>query len=390
MWVFLFVCLVNAQNAGLDRALHSVALVTLAVGPRARSFTTTLIQSYIRNADTDAPLYIVTEDATYFQAAIEAMKARFASQAARLDVEDDDDDDATADASSYSILLRATSLVRFIAVSADLVESDDPEVRQRQKLQRTASNTGATDGLANNVHMRVKLLKTELLQMLPTQFEYALYLDSDMVIGQALKPFLTQAIQSMLDVTIRPRDVDNPHVPNKKTVLALFRDVGISGAPYHTGVMFMSRKKSRRLFEEWAAEMLTGKYTRDQHALAATVRRTRQTEFMHLLPTDGPGTRFFSFVSGNLFRSMQPYTFVHATVYRLTQPDRFGFTHEQARTYYRQVLRADYLYDFLDDNIKHLLEQQEVKKPAAASHGKPKLHHKPKPKPQPHQHHDAL
>lgn len=338
----------------LDRAVHSVAVVTLAVGPRARSFTTTLIQSYLRNAQSDCPLYVITDDPAYFADAFQRAHARQLAQ--RLAFDDDDFGGAASVSAPGSQL---NSFVRFIAVSADLVESDDPAERQRQKLARQADASRA-GGLANNVHMRVKLLKTQLFQLLPTQFEFALYVDSDMVIGQPLRPFLERCIASMVDMRVKPLDADFPFTPNTPTVVALFPDIGKSTAPYHTGVMFMSRKRSRFLLEQWAAHIETGTYNRDQTALAVTVQEGALANFVHLLPTETASERFFAFVNGTVFRSLQPYTFVHATMYRLTQPVVFGFSHDEARNYYRRVLNAAYLYDFLDAGAKEQLEKQEA------------------------------
>lgn len=345
----------------LNRALHSIALVTLAVGPRARSFTTTLVQSYQRNADTDCPLYIVTDDIAYFDAALATLQGS-AALSRRLDLSDDQV--ASLAATTDAELGRSVrQRIRFVQVSRDLVESDDPKERMRQKIERAKAGSDAGGApLANNVHMRVKLLKTDLLKLLPTQFEYALYVDSDMVIGQPLKPFLLHALRSMLDPSKPPRDIDNPHMPNLPTVMTLFPDIGRSTAPYHTGVVFLSRKCSNRFLTKWADTILTGAYKRDQSALAVAVEKHGVAENIHLLPTDGDETRFFTFVNGSVFRSLQPYTFVHATMYRLTQPKEFGFTHDEAREYYRKVLSADYLYDFLDTTVKKQLEAQEVPK----------------------------
>jgi hypothetical protein len=68
--LLLFICLIDkfrcTPEQRLENAIHHVALATLAVGPRAKSFADTLIQSYQANAQTKCPLYIVTEDIPYF------------------------------------------------------------------------------------------------------------------------------------------------------------------------------------------------------------------------------------------------------------------------------------------------------------------------------------
>ena len=227
----------------------------------------------------------------------------------------------------------------------------------RLKKQRAAARARGEkeNGLAYNVHMRVKLLKTRLLEFVPERFEYVLYVDSDMVIGQPLAPFLLYALSTMLDARRLPPASGAAHAPNKKTVLSLFPDIGLSTAPYHTGVMFLSRSKSRHLLSRWATDISSGAFRRDQHALAHTVKALKAKQRMVLLPVSA-STRFFTFVNGTVFASMQPYTFLHATMYRLTQPARFGFTHEQARRYYTDVMHAEYLYDFIEDDVK---KQQE-------------------------------
>jgi hypothetical protein len=59
----------------IENAIVHLAVATLAVGERARSFTTTLIHSFVRNgaANLDCPLYIVTEDDSYFRKTLDAL-----------------------------------------------------------------------------------------------------------------------------------------------------------------------------------------------------------------------------------------------------------------------------------------------------------------------------
>lgn len=104
-------------------------------------------------------------------------------------------------------------------------------------------------------------------------------------------------------------------------MLAVFPDIGLSEAPYHTGVMFLSRTKSRHLLSRWRLDIASGHYKRDQWALVKSVNTLHAKRRMSLLST-ARDDRFFTFVNGDLFRSMEPYTFVHATMYRLTQPKR--------------------------------------------------------------------
>jgi hypothetical protein len=92
-----------------------------------------------------------------------------------------------------------------------------------------------------------------------------------MVIGQSLKPFLDHALQTMINVNITARSNAAAFDANRPTVIALFADIGISTSPYHTGVMLLSRKKSRALLTRWASDIGSGQYTRDQRALVASV-----------------------------------------------------------------------------------------------------------------------
>ena len=68
--------------------------------------------------------------------------------------------------------------IKFVNVVNDpddpLVESDNPLERRRQQQALSARNAS---GIARNIHMKVKLLKTQLLQYVPEVFEYVLYVD---------------------------------------------------------------------------------------------------------------------------------------------------------------------------------------------------------------------
>jgi hypothetical protein len=72
--------------------------------------------------------------------------------------------------------------IKFVNVVNDpadpLVESDNPTERrkQQQHLTKQRSNNNGT-ALSRNIHMKVKLLKTQLLQYVPEVFEYVLYVD---------------------------------------------------------------------------------------------------------------------------------------------------------------------------------------------------------------------
>ena len=69
--------------------------------------------------------------------------------------------------------------VNFVLVGQDpnntLVESDDPAVRRREKMARAAAKARGEKpkGLESNVHMRVKLLKTQLLDLVPQHYAQA-------------------------------------------------------------------------------------------------------------------------------------------------------------------------------------------------------------------------
>ena len=97
--------------------------------------------------------------------------------------------------------------------------------------------------------MRVKLLKARLFNMIP-QYEYVLYVDSDVLFGAPLRPFLRVCLRALLA---------------REALLALFPDIGISKAPYHTGVLFMHRQRSAALLRGWEQRIASGKFKKGIH-----------------------------------------------------------------------------------------------------------------------------
>ena len=49
---------------------------------------------------------------------------------------------------------------------------------------------------------------------------------------------------------------------------------------------------------------------------------------------------FINFSKGDLFERQKPYTFIHATFYRLTTGEKFGFNNRTAKKYVEQVLHT--------------------------------------------------
>ena len=226
----------NVQR--LDAAIEHLTVATLAVGERARSFTVTLIHSFVRNGQVNCPLHIVTEDVAYFAPHMASLQESGTVRSG--------DARAWHSCSSTPLCRRcnkkknilARARIKFVAVTNDaddpIVESDDPVERREMKKKLAARPGGGV-----NIHMKVKLLKTQLLQLVPREFDFVLYVDrwlkqqtikicyvgglsgrtlnatrclrcsifSDIVIGKALRPFLYHALSTMINVDQPPRYV---------------------------------------------------------------------------------------------------------------------------------------------------------------------------------------
>jgi hypothetical protein len=57
----------------------------------------------------------------------------------------------------------------------------------------------------------------------------------------------------------------------QQSPLATFPDVGNTGSPYHTGVMFASRVASKKLLDQWANVIISGQFHGDQVTRVVTL-----------------------------------------------------------------------------------------------------------------------
>ena len=199
--------------------------------------------------------------------------------------------------------------------------------------QATAEVSAAARAM-DNAHMRVKLVKTQLVRLLRSQgCTQVLWIDSDIVIGGPLSDIYQQCAG----------------VLRAGHQLALYPDIGVSKAPYHTGVVCMHDGTSDELLATWAKLIAGGTFRRDQWALADTVKGRRNPLSIGLLPLQTGPTHHFTFMNGTVFSSSFPFTFLHATHYRMLDPARWNYTRATASKYYEQVLGVPFDYAFLED-----------------------------------------
>ena len=64
----------------------------------------------------------------------------------------------------------------------------------------------------------------------------------------------------------------------RRTALTLFKDIGNSHSPYHTGVMMMTRKHSAALLSQWKTAILSGNHRVDQKAIVDAVEVKKKNE----------------------------------------------------------------------------------------------------------------
>ena len=81
--------------------------------------------------------------------------------------------------------------------------------------------------------LQIKWLKSKVFELIPLEYQYLIFMDSDIFIGQPLQPFADIAMQALAP----------------PSMLALFTDIGHTGSLYHTGVVVLSRQRSPPLIE---------------------------------------------------------------------------------------------------------------------------------------------
>jgi len=280
--------------APVSSELQTRCAATLAVGSRASQFARTLAASYTLR-EKSIPLYILTtvDDAYHFE----------------------------PDPIKLQLQFPLVHLLPFRSTDA--------------MLGAATVEVAAAAAAMSNAHMRVKLVKTQLLRLLRSQqCRQILWIDSDVVIGAPLSPIYDQCAALLRA---------------GQHQLALYPDIGVSKAPYHTGVVCMHDGVSDALLTRWAELIAGGTFRRDQWALAETVKGKRNPLQIGLLPLHSKDGNHFTFMNGTVFASTDAYTFLHATHYRMLDPPRWNYTTASATEYYRHILGVPFDYTFLED-----------------------------------------
>lgn len=130
--------------------------------------------------------------------------------------------------------------------------------------------------------MQIKWLKSKVFELVPPEYEFLIFMDSDIFIGQSLVPFV---------------DISSKAFVGNDSIIALFRDIGHTGSPYHTGVVVLSRTTSPPLVAQWGANIMLGTFGSDQRAIEAAIDTLDGRDQVAMLPVEREHG-FFSFVDG--------------------------------------------------------------------------------------------
>lgn len=312
-------------SAAAGPTLENTAIVTIAVGEKSRAFGRLLVRSFELHAEFAGPLYVVTDDVEYFE-----------TDAPDLTVNGDDDDDSANRVERGGARRKALPPnVRFLLFGNGTCERLPlPEVavhmkrltaEEQAKKAKSNKNKAVEDERElldshNRERLQIKWLKTQFFRLLPAEYSYALFMDSDMIIERPLRHLLDDAFE------VHKRGNQAAHVP----VITLYRDFGNTGMPYHTGVLFMGRAESQPLLDRWGAVILDGWTKSDQKCINQTISELGLEEQVGFLDLDKDN---FAFVNGSVVNDGSVFTLLHATFYRLTMADKFDFTREAFAAY---------------------------------------------------------
>jgi hypothetical protein len=315
-----------AHSLSLPLSL-STAIVTIAVGPKARFFSRTLIQSICgsnyagvegKEGVSDVPvLYIVTDNPEALLASLPSATDACVASGAIAPVR-------------VSRLPNGTSTLETAKGSVALPEIPlETVVRE----SRYGILSWARHSDYKRKRLEIKWLKTQLftLSLLPDSVQFLLFMDSDMLIGRPLRPFLDHVLAPW---GAAPSLAAAP-------AFACFTDIGHTGSIYHTGVLVFHRTTSTDVLALWGRTISRGIFGSDQRAIEYTVNRLGiqdRVVFASVDPADG----YFAFLDGALIESRKAVTFTHTTTYRLTNGPLFGMTNETIRAYFGSVLDTDW------------------------------------------------
>ena len=259
--------------------------------------------SFLRNSQFDGPLYLITENASYYDDLMQERAAHPRSEVRFIPV------DLSSDGGS-------------MAHVALPVMPKDAVVRENTYGQIVWIQFSEL----KRHRLRIKWLKSKLFEVVPREYEYVVFMDSDIFIGQALQPVLDRAIAGV----------------SRDSIVSLFRDVGHTGSPYHTGIVVFSRKNSQALVKKWGENIMLGTFGSDQRAIEDAVIQLDGASKVHFLPAER-ADGYFAFIDGKLFASptLTP-TFIHATSYRITHGKLYGFTNRTAKYYFEKRIQTPY------------------------------------------------
>ncbi len=313
--------------------LDNTAIVTIAVGEKSRAFGRLLLRSFELHAEFAGPLFIVTDDVEYFE-----------TDAPDLAGDDDDDDGGgggKAKKSGVRAGYRRKALspnVRFLRfgngscgelvlpeVAVHMKRLTPEELAKKAKSGAKSGDDGERELLDahNRERLQIKWLKTQFFRLLPAEFRYALFMDSDMIIERPLHHLLADCFD------VHRRRIQAAHVP----AITLYRDFGNTGMPYHTGVLFMGRAESQALLDRWGAVILDGWTKSDQKCINQTIDELGLQEQVGFLDLDKDN---FAFVNGSVIADGRVFTLLHATFYRLSMADKFDFSREAFALYLKE------------------------------------------------------
>ena len=112
--------------------------------------------------------------------------------------------------------------------------------------------------------MKVRMVKSQLLELVPASFDYVLYVDSDMLFGARVRPLLC----SMLAAYTQHADTQFAVYPYKTDKVS-----HATAAEYHGGVFLAHRRRSAAVLHEWGERIRLDGYEHDQHALVVAVNK---------------------------------------------------------------------------------------------------------------------
>lgn len=284
-----------------ERGLEPVALASIAVGPKARFSAKFLLQSFVRKSRFKGAFYVITDSPSFF-------------------------DDLQKDLDEHP-----ETRVVYVRIN-DRMIGDMPlpllPLSAIFKVNRYGQAQWQRFSDFKRKRLEIKWLKTRLFEFIP-RHPYVIFMDSDMLIGQDLTPFVKHCIGKQRTPA------------GKNAIVTLFTDIGNTASLYHTGVIWLSRNHSQPLLDKWGSTIRQGIFPSDQRAIEHSVNYLQVADRVSFIDIDDE-TRFFAFINGTCVERGVPYTFMHTTSYRLASGDKFGFTNATLAAHFKAAYDADW------------------------------------------------